>query len=49
MEGFINEMVERHGEDFEVLLLMDNCTAHPKEIADHDPRVLVAFLPPNIN
>ena len=47
MDGFIQEMEERHGEDFLVLLTLDNCTAHPPEIADHDPRVIVCFLPKN--
>ena len=47
MDCFISEMEERHGEDFSVLLLLDNCSAHPKEIADYDPRVIVCFLPAN--
>ena len=47
MDGFIQEMEERHGEDFLVLLTLDNCPAHPPEIADHDPRVIVCFLPKN--
>ena len=47
MDCFIRDMEIRHGEDFFVLLLLDNCTAHPKEIADYDPRVIVCFLPAN--
>ena len=47
MDCFILEMEERHGDDFLVLLTLDNCTAHPPEIADHDPRVIVCFLPKN--
>ena len=47
MECFIKEMEARHGDDFLVLLTLDNCTAHPKEMADYDPRVLICFLPKN--
>ena len=47
MDCFIQEMEERHGDDFLVLLTLDNCTAHPPEITDHDPRVIVCFLPKN--
>ena len=47
MDCFIHEMEERHGDDFLVLLTLDNCTAHPPEITDHDPRVIVCFLPKN--
>ena len=40
-------MEERHGLDFNVCLLVDNCPAHPRSIMDHDPRVIVMFLPAN--
>ncbi|CAL4067295.1 unnamed protein product, partial [Meganyctiphanes norvegica] len=47
LEHFIVEMEQRHGPDFDVCLIMDNCTSHPKIIEDLDPRVMVLFLPPN--
>ena len=33
--------------DFEAVILLDNCTAHPKIVDDFDPRIFVKFLPPN--
>ena len=47
MDCFIKEMEARHGDDFLVLLTLDNCTAHPPEMADYDPRVILCFLPKN--
>ena len=47
MDCFIKEMETRHGDDFMVLLTLDNCTAHPPEMADYDPRVIICFLPKN--
>ncbi|CAL4065114.1 unnamed protein product [Meganyctiphanes norvegica] len=44
---FIPEMEKRHGEDFYVLLLVDNCAAHPEVVGTLDPRVIMMFLPPN--
>ena len=33
---------------FKILLLLDNCTAHPPALLKHiDPNVRVEFLPPN--
>ncbi|CAL4247147.1 unnamed protein product, partial [Meganyctiphanes norvegica] len=47
LEHFIVELQQRHGPDFDVCLIMDNCTSHPKMIEDLDPRLMVLFLPPN--
>ena len=47
LECFIPELEARHGPDFTVLLLVDNCTSHPEVVGTLDPRVIVMFLPPN--
>lgn len=47
MDFFIKELEEKYGEVFDVCLILNNATVHPREIADYDPRVSVCFLPPN--
>ena len=48
-ENFIPEVKAYCGRKkipFKILLLLDNCTAHP-DLSHIDPNVKVMFLPPN--